>query len=285
MTTATRRRLAVVAAAGALGVGLLPATTHAVPAPVADATPVAQQLRPAVAGVSTGTYRVPTSGRTVSYLTMSQPTLSFRFVPGTTDPGGYDSRLDGPATYRKRMVAAFNGGFLLGAGTGGYALRGRVYRALVPGYASLVINRSTGRLDVLTWRSGMQVSKYAVVRQNLPPLVYGGKNKTATRGNGCDSWGAVGTQFRHCPGERSAVGITPAGTVVYVYGFRVYADDLARALIHLGAQRGMVMERNQAWPRAYTYSGSRARILDPNMSPVEGAYQNGYKRDFVVALR
>ena len=250
---------------------------HATPAPL-----VKSSVSPLLAS---GVTRASWDG--MSIIKISQSLNSFQFVPGTSAPGGYASTYDAPSTYKNRMTAAFNGGFLLNSDAGGYALRGRVYKSLRSGYGSLVVDKS-GHLDVIKWQSWMSASNYRVVRQNLPLLVDNGSNKTSTRGNGCDSWGAVGVQYRHCPGERSAVGVTSSGQVVYVYGYRVYANDLARALIHFGAVRGMVLEMNAAWPRAYTFSkpGGSASILNGNMSPIDtpcSAYKCGYKRDFIVA--
>ncbi len=43
---------------------------------------------------------------------------------------------------RKRLLAAFNGGFKLSAGVGGYEQEGHLASALGRGLASLVIDRS-----------------------------------------------------------------------------------------------------------------------------------------------
>ena len=53
------------------------------------------------------------------------------------------------ARERHRLLAAFNGGFLLSAGAGGYEQEGHVIRPLRKGLASLVIDRSgTARVGV-----------------------------------------------------------------------------------------------------------------------------------------
>ncbi|MCX6458840.1 MAG: phosphodiester glycosidase family protein [Actinobacteria bacterium] len=269
----SRARYTAAFAAAAIAIPLTVAAggvAHAAPAPVVKSS-VSPLSAPGVVRASWGG---------MSIVKISQSLNSFQFVPGTSAPGGYSSSYDSPSTYRNRMTAAFNGGFLLNSDAGGYALRGNIYKSLRSGYGSLVVDKS-GHLNVIKWTSGMSASNYRVVRQNLPLLVDNGVNKTSSRGNGCDSWGAVGAQYRHCPGERSAVGVTSSGQVVYVYGYRVYANDLARALIHFGVKRGMVLEMNQAWPRAYTYSspGGSASILNGNMSPIDtpcSAYKCGW---------
>ncbi|MEI6372508.1 MAG: hypothetical protein WCP26_01890 [Actinomycetes bacterium] len=284
----SRARYTAAFAAAAIAIPLTVAAggvAHAAPAPV-----VKSSVSPL--GTYTGVQRLgytSPKGRSVSVIQINQNYNSFQFVPGTSGPGGYDSAYDKPSKYNTRMTAAFNGGFLMSSNPGGYALRGRVYNTLRNGYGSLVVD-NTGRLKVVKWSSGMHASSYRVVRQNLKLLVDGRKNMVGVNyGTGCDDWGVVGNLNAHCPGERSAVGISADGTyVTYVYGYRVMPDDLAKALIQFGAVRGMVLEMNSAWPRAYTYSspGGSASILNGNMSPIDtpcSAYKCGYKRDFIVA--
>src|SRR3984893_5481066 len=66
---------------------------------------------------------------------------------GSQDPGPAYARLvrAGSAVAgaeRRRLLAAFNGGFLLRSRAGGYEQEGHVFRALRHGLASLVIDRS-----------------------------------------------------------------------------------------------------------------------------------------------
>ena len=265
--------LATVTAAGLLPLTLMSTSAGASPAVAATRAHSASITRAAAGVVPLGRWHG------VSGLQLNQRYLRFRFIPGTQSPGGFNSTLDAPRTYRGAMVAAFNGAFLLKSGAGGYWFRGRTYAGLSRGLASLVIRKSDNRLDVVSWGGGSPAG-YAVVRQNLTLLVNNGRNLTSSRGSACDGWGATGNK---CPGERSAVGVTRLGTVVYVYGAYVTANDLARGLIHWGAVRGMVLEMNHTWPRAYYKSGGVCHILDGNMDPAPNCYRNGYKRDFVIA--
>ena len=64
---------------------------------------------------------------------------------GSGDPGPVRGLHAGPAvtgTERTQLLAAFNGGFKLSAGVGGYMQEGHVISPLRPGFASLVIDRS-----------------------------------------------------------------------------------------------------------------------------------------------
>ena len=76
---------------------------------------------------------------------------------GSADPGPVAGLRAGPAgtgAERSRLLAAFNGGFRLAAGVGGYMQEGRVLSPLRPGLASLVIDRS-GQARIGVWDRGV----------------------------------------------------------------------------------------------------------------------------------
>lgn len=104
---------------------------------------------------------------------------------GSEDPGPSAGLVRaGPAVggaERKRLLAAFNGGFKLDAGAGGYEQEGHVISPLRRGLASLVIDRS-GQARIGIWGASVPAPGEAVysVRQNLRPLVYRG-NRPARR--------------------------------------------------------------------------------------------------------
>jgi len=78
---------------------------------------------------------------------------------GSAAPGAAAAGLvqAGPAVIgaeRGRLLAAFNGGFKLGVGAGGYEQEGHVISPLGSGFASLVIDRS-GRARIGIWGHGV----------------------------------------------------------------------------------------------------------------------------------
>src|SRR6185437_14657152 len=84
---------------------------------------------------------------------------------GSSDPGSSCHGLPGgpaiPPPSRRRLLAAFNGGFLLSTGSGGYEQAGKVISPLQRGRASLVIYRS-GAASIGAWgyrvpKPGLQV--------------------------------------------------------------------------------------------------------------------------------
>ena len=86
-------------------------------------------------------------GALVTVATFSGP-VEYVLHDGSADPGPAAGAVRaGPAVTgaeRERLLAAFNGGFRLGTGAGGYEQEGHVASPLLRGYASLVIGRSGG---------------------------------------------------------------------------------------------------------------------------------------------
>ncbi len=129
---------------------------------------------------------------------------------GSQDPGPAAAGLvhAGPTVggaERGQPLAAFNGGFKLSADVGGYEQEGHVNSRLRSGLASLAIDRS-GRALIGVWGDGVPAPGEAVysVRQNLPPLVEGGRPTPAAADWGL--WGAnrrrrVRRPQRHGPGR------------------------------------------------------------------------------------
>src|SRR5690348_10254068 len=106
-------------------------------------TSPAPQPRPVPHVIVTRT-RMP-DGSAVTLAVFSGP-VTYVLHDGSEDPGlGAGWVRAGSAvrgTERGRLLAAFNGGFKLSAGAGGYEQEGHVAAALRPGETSLVIDRS-----------------------------------------------------------------------------------------------------------------------------------------------
>lgn len=208
---------------------------------------------------------------------------------GSTDPGWAALHLGvraGPAvtgSERSRLIAAFNGGFLLSTGVGGYEQEGHVIRALQPGLASLVID-TAGRAAVGVWGQDLPRPGEAVysVRQNLPPLVRGGQ-PSPTAGLPGD-WGATlggGTSV-----ARSGLGMDGAGNLLYAGSMDATPLELAQALANAGARTAMELDINPEWvqlalsnvPGGALYAGV------PGQHRPAYQYVSGWTRDFVTVL-
>lgn len=206
--------------------------------------------------------------------------------PGTEDPGGHWST---PASIdrdeQRRVVTAFSAGFRLqGDSHGGWYAEGRAARPLVPGAASLVLRRD-GTADVGAWGSEVGPGPDVVsVRQNLVPLVDGGVVNPTCATGGTAEWGSTVGQaaFIH----RSAFGVTPDGSMVYVGGPALSVCTLGELLRSAGVVRGMELDINPAWVSgAYFHPSATRRPAAFRLFPDEqvGAqhYLQTSSRDFL----
>ncbi len=126
---------------------------------------------------------------------------------------------------RSRLLAAFNGGFLMRSRAGGYEQEGHVFRGLRNGLASLVIDRS-GHARIGVWGAGVPVPGESVfsVRQNLWPLVMDGRRTRET-----DKWWRWGGTVGHVESvARSALGQNAAGELIYAASMSATAGGPGR---------------------------------------------------------
>jgi hypothetical protein len=204
---------------------------------------------------------------------------------GSADPGPAAGLRAGPAVAgaeRRRLLAAFNGGFKLAAGAGGYMQEGHVLSPLRPGLASLVIDRS-GQARIGVWGSGLPVPGEAVysVRQNLPPLVLNGR-PTAAAGD----WGLWGATIGGAYVARSAVGQDAAGHLIYAASMSAVPADLASVLASHGARVAMELDINPEWVQldAARRPGGPLTAEVPGQYRPADQYLVGWTRDFFTVL-
>jgi len=180
---------------------------------------------------------------------------------------------------RARLLAAFNGGFKMAAGAGGYEQEGHVLYPLRAGLASLVIDRS-GHARIVVWPA-RGTSVYSV-RQNLQPLVLDGRPAAAA-----DDWRVWGATLGG--GEyvaRSAVGQNAEGDLIYVGSMSTTPYDLAYVLAREGARTAMELDINPAWVQldVARRPGGRLRAEVYGQIRPAGQYVYGWTRDFVTVL-
>ena len=212
--------------------------------------------------------------------------VRYRLHDGSQDPGPLAAVRAGPAVVgaeRRRLLAAFNGGFKLSAGAGGYEQEGHVLSPLRAGLASLVIDRS-GAAYIGVWGSGLPRPGEAVlsVRQNLPPLVRGGHATPAAAD--WTQWGATlgGGEYV----ARSAVGQNRAGNLIFAAAMSATPADLAAALVHAGARTAMQLDINPEWVQLDVASrpGRPLRPGIPGQVRPADQYLVGWTRDFITVL-
>jgi hypothetical protein len=261
---------------------MAPARPSAVPAAVTH--PPAQTPPPAPPRVRIVRVRT-TDGVLVILATFLGP-VRYVLHDGSGDPGPVAGLRAGPAVTgaeRAQLLAAFNGGFKLAAGVGGYMQEGRVLRPLRRGLASLVIDRS-GQARIGVWGSGVPVPGEAVysVRQNLPPLVLDGRPTTAAAEWGL--WGATLGGGAYV--ARSAVGQDAAGHLIYAASMSAVPADLASALASHGARIAMELDINPEWVQldVARRPGGPLTAAIPGQDRAAGQYLEGWTRDFITVL-
>ncbi len=215
--------------------------------------------------------------------------VRFRLHSGSEDPGpaalgivSAGPRIGGRE--RSQLLAAFNGGFKLSAGAGGYEQEGHVFSPLRPGLASLVID-SSGTAQIGVWGSGLPLPGESVVsvRQNLVLLVRHGRVMPAAAN--WTAWGATlgGGEFV----ARSAIGENASGELIYAASMKTSPADLAAALVHAGARTAMELDINPEWVQldVARASGRVLRAAIPGQARPADQYLIGWTRDFITVLR
>jgi hypothetical protein len=207
---------------------------------------------------------------------------------GSGDPGPAAAGLvrAGPAVggaERRRLLAAFNGGFKLSAGAGGYEQEGHVISPLRRGLVSLVIDRS-GRARIGVWGHGLPAPGEAVysVRQNLQPLVKHGRPTPAAA-----DWGLWGSTLGG--GEyvaRSALGQNASGELVYAASISASPYDLASALVRRGARIAMELDINPEWVQldVARVPGGHLTAAVPGQNRPADQFLVGWSRDYITVL-
>jgi hypothetical protein len=221
----------------------------------------------------------------VALLSFDQHLVELRLHSGTVDAGGAGWRF-GPAvlgTERRRLVAAFNGGFKFSTGAGGFESYGRIGARLSDGLGSIVTYAS-GWTDIGGWHTGVPATgtPVASVRQNLALLINNGSAATTLDCRSC--WGA--TLGGVTDPARSALGITAHGRLVWAGGEHLTPPALATALLGAGVVRAVELDINPEWVAGYLYRhhGGVAPLAPvpvvPGQNGVPGFFLAPYSRDF-----
>jgi len=233
-------------------------------------------------------FRLRTAGGALVTVATFLGPVRYALHNGSADPGPAASGRvrAGPAVTgaeRSRLLAAFNGGFKLSAGAGGYMQEGHVISPLRRGLASLVIDRS-GKARVGVWGRGLPVPGEAVysVRQDLRPLVLNGR-PTAASANWA-LWGATLGGGAYV--ARSAIGQDAAGDLIYAGSMSAVPADLAAALARHGARIAMELDINPEWVQLDTAKrpGGALTAEIPGQYRPSGQYLAGWARDFFTVL-
>jgi hypothetical protein len=276
----------------------LPTTTPAAAASAAGTHSPSPALAPAAAPKPkpkpkpqprVSIFRVHTADGAVVTVALFRGPVRFVLHNGSQDPGWAASVKGvryGPAVgsaEHSHLLAAFNGGFRLGVGAGGYEQEGHLVSPLLSGYASLIIDRS-GQARIGVWGYGLPARNEAVysVRQNLRLLVEHGRPTPAAADPSV--WGATLGGGAHV--ARSAVGEDAAGDLLYAGSMSAVPEDLAMALARHGARVAMELDINPEWVQldAASRPGGSLHAEVPGQSRPADQFLWGWTRDYFTVL-
>jgi Phosphodiester glycosidase len=209
--------------------------------------------------------------------------VRFDLHAGSQVPGGA-GWTGGDMASTKGLTAAWNGGFLManGASWGGIYLDGRTAFGPLRTNAASEVFYKDGTMDVLSWPGGVPSAAVAGVRQNLVLLVSAGQLASTLVGGTSvaeHDWGYTNNP-QNPDANRSAVGVTADGKVIYGAVKGASPLQLAQFMLRAGAVRAMQLDINMARPIFGSYSGRWSQPV-----PWMGAasqFTNGDQRDFVA---
>jgi hypothetical protein len=254
-------------------------THQASPSPSPSPTPPPPQ-------VTVSSSRAPDG--TLITLARFSGTVTYRLHSGSEDPGAAALGVvqAGPSvsgSEGQMLLAAFNGGFKLSTGVGGYEQEGHLIVPLQAGLASLVID-TAGHAQIGAWGSGVPSPGTAVysVRQCLGLLVSGGSPSSSA--SDWPIWGATlgGGEYV----ARSALGQTASGDLVYAGSMSTSPADLAAALVSAGAVAAMELDINPEWVQLDVASqpGGQLSAAIPGQNRPASQFLAGWTRDFITVL-
>jgi hypothetical protein len=225
----------------------------------------------------------------IGLLSFNQRLVGLGLHSGTIDAGPTGWRL-GPSvrgSERKRLVAAFNGGFKLELGVGGFEAYSRVGAPLKIGVGS-VVTYMNGYTDIGSWGHEVPVAGQTIasVRQNLALLIDHGVAAPTLRCLSC--WGA--TLGGVSDPARSALGVTADGRLVWSGGEHLTVTALADAMLGARVLRAVELDINPEWVAGYLYQhrngvGPPAPVpIAPGQVGVPGTFLIPYSRDFFTVV-
>jgi hypothetical protein len=223
------------------------------------------------------------TGASVAVVRFDGPTSRLVLHAGYQDPGGewFAGSQISQVEQSAGLRGAFNGGFRLNVGAGGFFEGGRSAASLVPGDAS-VVTYSDGTTDIGAWgREVPAPGKMVVsVRQNLQLLVDNGQLASDVDQYG--PWGAtLGGGFAVA---RSALGIDRFGNLLWAGSSYSTPRALGTALITSGAVRALQLDINPEWVAGFFFAQGQQRAVLPSQSRPFGTFLSPYSRDFFVVI-
>ncbi len=225
----------------------------------------------------------------IALMSFDQRLLELHLHSGTVDAGTLGWRY-GPSVGGAELghlAAAFNGGFRLDVGAGGFEAYGHVGAPLHDGLGS-VVTYTDGTTNIGSWHQEVPAPgrHVASVRQNLSLLIDHG---TPASSASCDScWGA--TLGGVAAPARSALGITADGRLIWAGGEQLTVSELAGALLGAHVVRAVELDINPEWVAGYLYGhrgGTGPLAPVPALATqqgIPGQFLSPWSRDFFTIV-
>jgi hypothetical protein len=235
------------------------------------------------------TFVRPDSSRPFAYVTLVTMDMSvFRLgaVAGKTQPGGPagnpgPGKIPADVVSGGKLVAAFNGGFQYRDGMYGMIVNEKTYLPLEKNVGTL-IGYSDGSLKIVDYQGQNLGSNVAFIRQNCPILIENGQIFAENEINK-KLWGRTFNSDIYT--QRSGIGLTGSGNLIYAAGNNLSPQTLATALQMAGATSAIQLDINPFWVRFSIFEpkiggGYSTNSLTKSMPDGSKDYLNGYSKDF-----
>jgi hypothetical protein len=228
---------------------------------------------------------VARSAAGVDLLSFAQNLVELHLHSGTIDAGPSGWRY-GPSVggaERRKLIAAFNGGFRLNTNAGGFESYGRVAVPLQPSVGSIV-TYTDGTTDIGSWKREVPApgKHVASVRQNLTLLIDHGRPAATVSCTSC--WGAALGGVTDP--ARSALGVTADGHLVWAGGEHLTPAQLADSLLGARVVRAVELDINPEWVNGYLYGHDHGHgpvtpiPVVAGQTGIPGEYLVPWSRDF-----
>lgn len=235
------------------------------------------------------TFVRPDTTRPFAYVTLIQMDMSvFRLgaVAGKSQPGGPvgnpgPGKIPSDIVTDGKLVAAFNGGFQYRDGMYGMIVNEKTYLPLEKNVGTLV-GYSNGSLKIVDYQGQDLGGNIAFIRQNCPILIQNGQIFAQNEINK-KLWGRTFNSDIYT--QRSGVGLTANGNLIYAAGNNLSPQTLATALKMAGATSAIQLDINPFWVRFSIFEPKiggdySTNSLTKSMPDGSKDYLEGYGKDF-----
>ena len=235
------------------------------------------------------TFVRPDPDRAFAYVTLIKLDMSvfnLGAVAGTKQPGGAvgnfgPGKVPSEIVQAGRLVAAFDGGFQYRDGEYGMIVDGKTYLPLKNDVGT-VVGYKNGTIKIVNYQGQDLGTDVSFIRQNCPILIDNGEIFAKNERNK-KLWGRTFNADIYT--ERSGLGITHDGNLIFAAGNDLSPESLAQALKMGGAENAIQLDINPFWVRFSIFEpkdggGYSSSTLQKNMPDGSKDYLNGYEKDF-----